>query len=133
MKGRGALPPLGRLNMDGYLSLKLRFTLVARVSLRARGVLSTPCRDFMQSPLQSASGRGPFRAERCRTASKRIAVAAAETFSDSILPRCGQSDQPIAGRRRRGAQALALPAQHQHRAATQVDIPRRRFPSASAP
>ena len=82
----------------------------------------------------SAVQGGDGAQERWRTASKRSAVAAAETFRDSTWPQARQGDEAVAGGGHAGAQALALAAEDEDRGAGQVDRPRAAaWPSASAP
>src|SRR6187399_3295572 len=87
-----------------------------RVSLRARGVLSTPCRNFLQSSLQLlplSHGLEEQRGGRGRDVERL----------DLALLREG--DETVTGRGNAGAQALALAAQDEHGRAAQVHIPRR--------
>src|SRR6202000_1033762 len=81
------------------LRLKLRFTLYLRASLRTSGVLSTQSATFCKGFCICLDIRpnDPTREgvqERWRTDSKRSAVAAAETFSDSTFPRLGRAISP---------------------------------------
>jgi hypothetical protein len=101
MKGRGALPPLAAPFMDWRPQTQAEVHPYWRVSLRSRGVLSTPGLKFVQVPLQllalpngleeqRGGGRGDI--ERVDPAPLR------------------KRNKPVASRGNAGSQPLALPA-----------------------